>query len=377
VRLTITIRTGTRAGQRVLVAPAQSLRVGRTNKADIAITDDPTMSGVHFLIEYSGQAATVRDLESRNGLFVNGHQVMEAAVRSGDQIRAGRTFFAVSLESEADSLEPEGVAEPGEETRGHRASDATRAELPPWDWGVASAPPESGTMFVGGDLPLELPRENGRDLAFDEPGAVRPAAARGPVDQTDGDSHGEADSAHDDPPTLDASAYNKALHLRLSTEMQARLYAIVDGAIGRALVQEAKGENLRTENLLSSASSPYLAAVAPYLIDVQLDSEFLAAWQAMINKSPGILVESQADFDEVLTHLRSIFSRKDERGKQSFFRFYDPNLLYGWLSSCTPQQLTAFFGCLSAIIVGVDSGSRLLRLTLVGDVLNADEVFGP
>jgi hypothetical protein len=341
--------------------------VGRTSKADIAITDDPTMSGVHFLIEYSGESATVRDLESRNGLFVNGQQVIEAAVQSGDQIRAGRTFFSVSLEGvEAASLEPEGAALPGDETLGHRPGDATRAELPPLSLGVGSVSPAGGTMYVGDDAPLGLAPGDNRNHVLGEP-----------APQTDGRAKGELNSPPDDPPTLDGSAYNQALKLRQSTELQSHLYAIVDGAIGRTLVQEAKGENLRTETLLASGSSPYLAAVAPYLIDVRLDSGFLAAWHAMLNKSPGILLETQSDFDEVLVHVRSIFSRKDERGKQSFFRFYDPNLLYGWLSSCAPEQLAAFFGNLSAVIVGIDSGSRLLRLTRAGNVLNADEVFAP
>jgi hypothetical protein len=117
--------------------------------------------------------------------------------------------------------------------------------------------------------------------------------------------------------------------------------------------------------------------VAPYLIEVRPDSGFLLSWHATLNKNPGILVESPAEFDELLSHVRGIFSRKDERGKQSFFRFYDPNLLYGWLSSCTPPQLTAFFGCLSAVVVGLESGSRVLRLSYANDVLNTEEVFAP
>ena len=373
VRLTVTIRSGTRAGQRVLLAPEESLRVGRTSKADIAITDDPTMSGVHFLIEYNGDAVRVRDLESRNGLFVNGQQVIEAAVQTGDQIRAGRTFFSVALDTaEAGSLEPESVAMPGDETRGPRPSDPTRAEAPPLSAAIESFSPSAGTMYVGNDATLGR-LAGGSFLHQDQESNVEAAAAGGLA----GVAKSESGPEPNDPPTIDASAYNKELRLRQSTELQSHLYAVVDGAVGRTLVQEAKGENLRTETLLASGASPYLAAVAPYLIDVRADCGFLASWHALLNKNPGILIESQADFDEVLAHLRSIFIRKDERGKQSFFRFYDPNLLHGWLSTCAPPQLAGFFGCLSAVIAGIDSGNRLLRLTRNGDVLNADEVFAP
>lgn len=371
MRLTVTIRSGTRAGQRVLLAPEESLRVGRTSKADIAITDDPTMSGVHFVIEYLGDAVRVRDLESRNGLFVNGQQVVEAAVQTGDQIRAGRTFFSLALDTdEAGSLEPENVAMPGDETRGPRPSDPTRAEAPPLRTARESFSPSAGTMYVGNDATLgRLAGGSFQDQESNLDAAVAGGLA--------GKATSESGSEPNDPPTIDASAYNKELRLRQSTELQSHLYAVVDGAVGRTLVQEAKGENLRTETLLASGASPYLAAVAPYLVDVRTDCGFLASWHALLNKNPGILIESQADFDEVLAHLRSIFTRKDERGKQSFFRFYDPNLLPGWLSTCTPPQLAGFFGCLSAVIAGVDSGSRLMRLTRNGDVLNADEVFAP
>lgn len=373
MRLTITIIGGTRHGQRILLAPGESLRIGRTTKADIAITDDPTMSGVHFLITYSDESTTVRDLESRNGLFVNGKQVIEATVQSGDQIRAGRTSFGLSLETvDGQESEAQPVTQPGDETRGHRASDATRGVLPPLPWGASSAPPQAGTMYVGDDEP---PRGNEGASARDEAIGANPAAAEVLANHTGGNASSMAGQAPDDPPTLEASVLDAALSVRQSTELQPRLYAVVDGSVAQSLVQAARRENLRTESLLANNPSPYLAAVAPYLIEVRLDSSFLASWHTTLNKSPGILIESPADFAQVLIHLRSIFSRKDERGKQSFFRFYDPNLLYGWLSSCTSPQVMTFFGCLTAIIVGVDSGSRILRLTPGNDALSADEIF--
>jgi hypothetical protein len=373
VRLTITIQSGARAGQRILLAPEESLRVGRTSKADIAITDDPTMSGTHFLIEFSVAAPKVRDLGSRNGLFLNGQQVVEATVQTGDQIRAGRTLFSVSLEG-AEPAGPEAGALPGDATHRHRPTATTRADLPPLPWGSGKLPAEAGTVFVGreafqGFEPEHSPLN----------GANRnPPSTHATADSDMGpELRVPAQSMPEDDPTLDASSYGHLLRLRQPAEAAGQLYAIVDGSVAHALVQDAKRENLRTETLLSGASSPYLAAVAPYLIEVRAESGFLLSWHAAIGKNPGILAESQAEFEEVLSHLRGIFSRKDERGKQSFFRFYDPNLLYGWLSSCTPPQLAAFFGCLSAVVVGLDSGDRVLRLSVVDDGLRTEDVFAP
>ncbi|HWB11782.1 MAG TPA: DUF4123 domain-containing protein [Pirellulales bacterium] len=377
MRLTITIQSGARAGQRILLAPEESLRVGRTSKADIAITDDPTMSGTHFSIEFSGETPKVRDLGSRNGLFLNGRQVVEATVQTGDQIRAGRTLFSVSLEgAEPAPLQLEAL--PGDETQRHRPTAPTRADLPPLAWKPGQSPGDSGTVFVGRDAFEGLERMH---APFDGVNRQAPATHDSPppggkVGGVD-PSQAEAGMPPDDDPTLDASSYGHLLRLRQPAEAAGQLYAIVDGSIAHALVQEAKRESLRTETLLSGASSPYLAAVAPYLIEVRPDCAFLLSWHAAIGKNPGILAEAEAEFEEVLGHLRSVFSRQDERGKQSFFRFYDPNLLYGWLSSCTPPQLTAFFGCLSAVVVGLESGNRVLRLSVVNDVLNAQEVFAP
>ena len=377
VRLTITIQSGARTGQRILLVPEESLRVGRTSKADIAITDDPTMSGTHFLIEYSDGAPKVRDLGSRNGLFINGQQVLEANVQTGDQIRAGRTLFSVLWEG----AEPAELgALPGDETGEHRPAATTRANLPPLAWRAGKLPAEAGTVFVGRDafdgIEPEWPAGLAPDRARrDASKGDEPSLVRGSVG-ADGQAQADVAFVPEDDPTLGAASYHHLVEQR-AARRPGQLYAIVDGSIAHVLVQEAKGQNLRTETLLSDASSPYLAAVAPYLIEVRADSGFLLSWHAMLNRNPGILAESQAEFDEVLSHLRGIFSRKDERGKQSFFRFYDPNLLYGWISGCTPPQLAAFFGCLSAVVVGLESGNRVLRLSHVNDALNAEEVFAP
>src|SRR6185437_6984905 len=151
-------------------------------------------------------------------------------------------------------------------------------------------------------------------------------------------------------------------------------YAVVDGAAAQALMHQAKRGNLRAESLLADSTSPYLAAVAPYLIEVRGDSDFVATWQALLNQGPGILVESQADFDEVLIHARSVFCRRDDAGRPSYFRFHDSKLLYAWLCSCSGPQLESFFGCFTGVIVTLDAGSRLVRLTHVDEELSTEEV---
>ena len=64
--------------------------------ADISL-DDPAISGKHFQIEAFGREFFLRDLDSRNGTFLNGSQVRYSQVLPGDQITAGKTSLIFRL----------------------------------------------------------------------------------------------------------------------------------------------------------------------------------------------------------------------------------------------------------------------------------------
>ena len=64
--------------------------------ADVAL-DDPAVSGSHFQIEAFGKEFFLRDLDSRNGTFLNGTQVRYSQVLPGDQITAGKTSLIFRL----------------------------------------------------------------------------------------------------------------------------------------------------------------------------------------------------------------------------------------------------------------------------------------
>jgi pSer/pThr/pTyr-binding forkhead associated (FHA) protein len=64
--------------------------------ADVAL-DDPAISSQHFQIEAFGREFFLRDLDSRNGTFLNGSQVRYSQVLPGDQITAGKTSLIFRL----------------------------------------------------------------------------------------------------------------------------------------------------------------------------------------------------------------------------------------------------------------------------------------
>ena len=79
------------------VKQGETITVGRRSKADFVVAYDEFMSGIHFQIEYSFAQATLKDMGSRNGTFVNGQAVTSTVISDQDQILAGTTVFVVSF----------------------------------------------------------------------------------------------------------------------------------------------------------------------------------------------------------------------------------------------------------------------------------------
>ena len=70
----------------------KTVRFGRGETVDVRI-DDVEMSREHFVVESPSGETTIRDLNSKNGTWVNGVRVAEQILKRNDQIRAGRSVF--------------------------------------------------------------------------------------------------------------------------------------------------------------------------------------------------------------------------------------------------------------------------------------------
>ncbi|NQV23074.1 MAG: FHA domain-containing protein [Rhodopirellula sp.] len=71
------------------------ITIGRGDEADICIRDTWS-SRVHCRISVRDQRLFLEDLGSSNGTLVNGVQMRECPLRSGDQITVGITTFRVT-----------------------------------------------------------------------------------------------------------------------------------------------------------------------------------------------------------------------------------------------------------------------------------------
>jgi pSer/pThr/pTyr-binding forkhead associated (FHA) protein len=76
-----------------LADPPSKLRVGRGEEADLVLTD-PDVSRLHLELVRDVDGTLARDLESKNGLEVNGKRLRERRLRHGDMVGLGATLLA-------------------------------------------------------------------------------------------------------------------------------------------------------------------------------------------------------------------------------------------------------------------------------------------
>ncbi|WP_438030762.1 DUF4123 domain-containing protein [Sorangium sp. So ce233] len=98
-RAIVEVRHGPMKGQKAAIAPGGRLRVGRVDRADLAIPGDAQMSALHFEVRWDGAVLRLKDLGSARGTLVGGEPVAEAELENGAWIRAGGTDLMAYLEA--------------------------------------------------------------------------------------------------------------------------------------------------------------------------------------------------------------------------------------------------------------------------------------
>lgn len=89
-----------------------NMLAGRHSESDIRLAL-PDVSRRHCRFLFQHGHWKIIDLDSMNGVFVNGERMQEATLYDGDQVRIGSILFAVRVEAPARSLtapqDPKGV----------------------------------------------------------------------------------------------------------------------------------------------------------------------------------------------------------------------------------------------------------------------------
>src|SRR5215217_6071147 len=88
----------TAAGRELVTLEAERLTLGTDPANDLTLPTDPTLSRLHAALERYGAGWCVRDLDSRNGTFVNGQRVWhERPLRPGDELRVARPGWSIAV----------------------------------------------------------------------------------------------------------------------------------------------------------------------------------------------------------------------------------------------------------------------------------------
>jgi pSer/pThr/pTyr-binding forkhead associated (FHA) protein len=88
-----------------------NMLAGRHSQADLRLAL-PDVSRRHCRFLFQHGHWKVIDLDSTNGVFVNGERMHEATLYDGDQVRLGSFVFAVRLEAPSRSMPPHSLENP-------------------------------------------------------------------------------------------------------------------------------------------------------------------------------------------------------------------------------------------------------------------------
>jgi DNA-binding CsgD family transcriptional regulator len=111
----------TPAGRELVALEVGRLTLGTDAANDLVLPADPTLSRLHAVLERYGAGWCVRDLDSRNGTFVNGQRVWrERPLHPGDELRVGATRLVYRSEEPSGGKATQASEPPPELTRRER-----------------------------------------------------------------------------------------------------------------------------------------------------------------------------------------------------------------------------------------------------------------
>lgn len=129
-------------------------------------------------------------------------------------------------------------------------------------------------------------------------------------------------------------------------------YVLIDAALWEDDIS-AVFENMLTpyRSLFRGSTGEELWNVAPYLVDISKDEEFVESIKEKDSITRRVTwLSSSLDIDALRKHLRRFLRMKKEDGSYMYFRFYDPFVISSVFPNLTPEQSADFFNDIDYII---------------------------
>jgi pSer/pThr/pTyr-binding forkhead associated (FHA) protein len=353
MRLVLEIVSGSNRGKQIKVEAGETLRVGRARPAEVPLGDD-FMSGLHFSLQCDTKGCRVRDLNSRNGTKVNGELIIEAPLKDGDQLFAGRTNFSVRVEQAKTSKSKSLSNSRADTLSGRRSSrNISRRSLSGKSTGSRSSKSLSGAKRqkaeskVAPPPPLKTPPPAEIRRAPSPPSA--PPAPRPP----------QVVPAIALDPYEAATMEGRLFHL-LSNQPQP-VMALIDAIRDREILQLLQTHGDEHQSLYRREQDPQLA---PHLVRFAPRSALL---RQMIQKGWGrqwgIFLTSGLSLADLRQYFRTALMVTMPDGVELFSRFYDPRFFRTFLESCTAAEAESYFGPVTAYFMEDERPEILLEFT--------------
>lgn len=146
---------------------------------------------------------------------------------------------------------------------------------------------------------------------------------------------------------------------------KSRVYAILDGASIKDLLFSLDEHEPDCFCLYSGTLPHDVEACAPYLIQLEKDSQF-TQWilENGWGNHWGIFAVAPDKIKAMRKHFRSFIKVKDPEGTTLFFRYYDPRVLKIYLPTCNKNELATIFGPVICYIQEGDRPDTLLKFRL-------------
>ncbi|EYF04381.1 DUF4123 domain-containing protein [Chondromyces apiculatus] len=296
-RAILAVRYGPLDGTKVILAPGESVRVGR-KRGDLLISSDIKLSGAHFELSWDGSRCLLRDTMSTSGTYLGGLRVKgESDVENGAWIRAGDTEFMVHFE--------------------------------------AATPP---------------PTDDDAYLDDAEPDEVEPLAAlwleqnREPRQRA-----------------TEARSASIAAARRTLAAVQGNLYAVLDASRTDRILVLLREAVETYRSLYEGIQGESMEHVAPHLVELPRGSQLLdRLLDEGYGRRWGIFIETPRPFKDLRRHLRRFLMTADaDTRKKYYFRFYDPGVLRSFLPTATPKQRSELFADITAFFMEAEEGDLL------------------
>jgi hypothetical protein len=167
----------------------------------------------------------------------------------------------------------------------------------------------------------------------------------------------------------------ESLSHKLFADEARSVYAILDGASIPGLLSRLQQDQPEYFCLYRGELPRDMAEVAPYLVHLQINTEF-SSWVTAegLGKHWGIFALSMADLRILRQHFRGFLTVYDPNTRPMLFRYYDPRVMRTYLPTCNSDELAAIFGPVDSFLVEDESGESILRFQVASGSLRKDKI---